>query len=1022
MIPIRLTMQGIYSYQGTPQTIEFGPLLDAGLFGIFGAVGSGKSSILEAISMALYGEIERLNKRDDRNYNMMNLRSDRLYIGFEFRNYAGQIFRFECEGRRNSKQYNEVNTYRRMASEWVDGEWLSLGHCNGEQVTGLSYENFKRTVIIPQGKFQDFLELTPGGRSQMLQDLFALDKYDLAGATTRLTSQNKELVHRLEGQLTGYEEVTPEAIKGAREQLQLLQSQVEKSVREYEDLHTKLADSIEIKQLDDQLKSRQTALKEMTEKEPDVRAAETELKHFQEARRDFIARISQINQRKDTVSQLQKTLDGLASKEMKLHASKEQINQNYEKLNKAIEGHEVLREDAESAGIAGKLRTSMTSLDQKDQRIKNGMKSVIDLQDKIENNAITVDKLEGTVAELKSNLPDRELLLELRSAFDRKEELLSQIEKLKEKTQRSRQTFLDHKKAFFEEFDLTEYVNDNSKVTSELKSRISQCMMKKQNHRDNLHQLQVQAEMARFVEQLTAGESCPLCGSKDHPAPAHFEAAEQQIEKAQSQIAGLESQQNKHQKALLEWKSINNAEKDWMHQEVNERKEVEDLEKSLREIEMKIKKHAERYPDFDLVERDLVRSARMKKTLEKSELEIKRVRQEIREETTKLDKYRQKVDQFKSECDQMRGEINSLKSSLVNSVLHQLDQHSAEEWHALSQKMMSKIKREKEEFRKVADEREKIMKEYIQLETSLKETKEYLNKEKKQLRQSEEELEQILSLSNFQTLAEVRQVLDKNIDVEMVQKRIQDHDRDMHMVTESLRDLHAKIGDLTFDGEAHDKLIQQHEKSEKELQKLREELNYQRKMLKEFQKRLDEKKKLTEELSRLHRRAENLKVLEGLFRGKKFVDYISTVYLREICEIANRRFKALTNNHYSLVLGEDNQFLVRDFLHDGQIRSVKTLSGGQTFQVSLCLAVALAESLQNQNQSHQNFFFLDEGFGTLDGDALRLVMESLKALRKEGRVVGVISHVESLQDEIAMNLYIRNDAEKGSHIHKSWEE
>src|SRR5690606_27842620 len=118
MIPIRLTLQGIYSYQETPQTIEFGPLLDAGLFGIFGSVGSGKSSILDAISMALYGEIERMGKRDDRNYNMMNLKSDRLYIDFEFSNYAGKRFRFECDGRRNSKQYDKVNTYNRKASEW----------------------------------------------------------------------------------------------------------------------------------------------------------------------------------------------------------------------------------------------------------------------------------------------------------------------------------------------------------------------------------------------------------------------------------------------------------------------------------------------------------------------------------------------------------------------------------------------------------------------------------------------------------------------------------------------------------------------------------------------------------------------------------------------------------------------------------------------------------------------------------------------------------------------------------------
>src|SRR5690606_15378410 len=147
-----------------------------------------------------------------------------------------------------------------------------------------------------------------------------------------------------------------------------------------------------------------------------------------------------------------------------------------------------------------------------------------------------------------------------------------------------------------------------------------------------------------------------------------------------------------------------------------------------------------------------------------------------------------------------------------------------------------------------------------------------------------------------------------------------------------------------------------------------EQMIYQGKRLDELRKQWKEKQKLEEERDALQIRADNLKVLESLFKGKKFVDYVSTVYLREICEIANLRFRKLTNNHYALILGEDNQFQIRDFLHDGQIRSVKTLSGGQIFQVSLCLALALAESIQNRTRSRQSFFFLDEGFGTLDGD------------------------------------------------------
>ena len=85
MIPKQLTIQGIYSYQ-EKQTIDFEKLTQSQLFGVFGPVGSGKSTLLEAISFSLYGRTERLGLRDNLGYNMMNLKSDELFIDFEFEN------------------------------------------------------------------------------------------------------------------------------------------------------------------------------------------------------------------------------------------------------------------------------------------------------------------------------------------------------------------------------------------------------------------------------------------------------------------------------------------------------------------------------------------------------------------------------------------------------------------------------------------------------------------------------------------------------------------------------------------------------------------------------------------------------------------------------------------------------------------------------------------------------------------------------------------------------------------------
>ncbi|MGZ5210604.1 MAG: AAA family ATPase, partial [Kaistella sp.] len=164
MIPIQLTLEGLYSYQER-QAIDFKSLTEAGLFGIFGAVGSGKSSILEAISFALYGETERLNSRDKRAYNMMNLKTNSSFMQFDFINHENKIFRVAREFKRNSKKFEDVKPSSVVLYEKQNEKWIPLDHSDCEKIIGLSYANFKRTIISPQGQFKEFLELGAAERT-----------------------------------------------------------------------------------------------------------------------------------------------------------------------------------------------------------------------------------------------------------------------------------------------------------------------------------------------------------------------------------------------------------------------------------------------------------------------------------------------------------------------------------------------------------------------------------------------------------------------------------------------------------------------------------------------------------------------------------------------------------------------------------------------------------------------------------------------------------------------------------------
>ena len=148
------------------------------------------------------------------------------------------------------------------------------------------------------------------------------------------------------------------------------------------------------------------------------------------------------------------------------------------------------------------------------------------------------------------------------------------------------------------------------------------------------------------------------------------------------------------------------------------------------------------------------------------------------------------------------------------------------------------------------------------------------------------------------------------------------------------------------------------------------------------------------------------------------MQYVSTIYLKQLCENANVRFRKMTRNQLHLQINETNDFEVVDYLNEGKTRSVKTLSGGQSFQVSLSLALALAESVQAHTKTGKNFFFIDEGFGTQDNESVNIVFETLNNLYKENRIVGIISHVEELKERIPTALQITKTNENGSLIEK----
>ena len=183
-------------------------------------------------------------------------------------------------------------------------------------------------------------------------------------------------------------------------------------------------------------------------------------------------------------------------------------------------------------------------------------------------------------------------------------------------------------------------------------------------------------------------------------------------------------------------------------------------------------------------------------------------------------------------------------------------------------------------------------------------------------------------------------------------------------------------------------------KAELELKKIQET----RKKYEEYKKDYEEKKRvlgLWEKLRRcvIPRRSE-----------KTLMDFVATEYLQDICAAAGKTLLSLTNNRYFLRY-QGGEFFVGDNLDSGQLRAVKTLSGGETFLVSLSLALSLSAAICQKSLRPIEFFFLDEGFGTLDGKLVETVMDVLGKLSKSF-TIGLISHVEELKDRIGNKILV----------------
>lgn len=1024
MIPIRLTIQGLYSYQEKKQSIDFTKLTDANIFGIFGSVGSGKSSILEAITFALYGETDRLNLRDSRNYNMMNLKSNELFIELIFK--AGKDnneYQVSVKAKRNSKRFDDVRTLDRLAYKKENNSWIPIELDSIENIIGLSYENFKRTIIIPQGKFQEFLQLGNKDRTQMMKELFNLNKYELYYKVVSLESKNKEKKDKIDGQLQQIGEIKPELIKENQKILETVKKEI---LALSKDLENKQKQETELKQLKvlfdkkTEQKEKWTNLnnqkKDFEKLDKKIKEYENCLLNFKNLLDTFAANSEKIKQFDLLVAEDNTLLITIANRIKDLEAEFERIKKDYEKREK-------LKQQAEELEKIARLIELNNNSIVLDDRIKTGEEfyniTLTQLEQlKKENNSIS-----ESLKALKKQLPDLGELSKIKEWHTVNKSLNSTDHESK-KEQRIIQNEIDEIKKQIKHLWVNECFKDVPK-TKEPKKAIVDLNNKIENYKNQIigidkeiEQLSVQTKLEEYAGNLHDGEACPLCGSLSHPDILNAHNVAEALQKARDN-------KNKINDVISTIDKYTDQLSGFLTKLQLKQEQMIKVRIKQKDLDVKVEKHQKSFVWKDYQEEEAVKKAfseaeKIQKELKNKEEELEKSLRDIEKENQNKEKYKNALEKFKIETASNQSEIFTLINQIKILSFDEFKNKDITEIKELSESLLNKYSELEELYNKTNSKIMELQKENNTISVKLEVNKKMLKQELTSKKQIEKKINEQLVKSEYKTINEVEFILSQKISLETEKKKVNDYIQALIITETRIAELNKDIGDKKYNKLEHiglqEKLLELTEKQKK----LNQEHGKIEGEIKKLQIDIENQKELRKNMELLELRAEDIKTLKSMFKASGFVNYISSVYLQNLCNAANDRFYKLTRQKLSLEITEDNNFQVRDFMNGGKVRNVKTLSGGQTFQAALSLALSLANNIQKITESDQNFFFLDEGFGALDKEALDVVFETLKSLRKENRIVGVISHVEEMQYEIDTHLLITNNEENGSIIKESW--
>ncbi|WP_145476885.1 exonuclease subunit SbcC [Staphylococcus warneri] len=982
------------------ETIDFRNIDQNQLFLISGKTGSGKTMIFDAIVYALYGEASTKNRKEN------DLRSH-----FADGNSAMQVtFEFELNHKlfkivRTGPYIKEGNTNKTPAKlnvfEYIENEFdlresmVNAGNQFIIDLIGVNAEQFRQLFILPQGEFKKFLLSNSKEKQGILRTLFNSERFEEIEKQLNENVKNEKIqieeryknIERLWNDLHTFKNDELEELKSINVHqtdkiIEVLHrfnefgkkigrkkyEQKKNNENEIEKVEQKLSDNKELELNLNELNKSESTLKQLKQKENNINQQRERLNKINE-----IKPLSQLLDRNEAankkLNQAEKLIEIVGQEINKLIKEKEE---NQLELNQLSEQEESINKEK---AYLEKTNTFYTNMTLYLNSYKDKERLISQLVDLNENREIIENEL-----------------LKLNEAIKSKEINYSYVEQL------SQDIFNIEK-----ELELAEKLKNDMKIKAELTSKLNdtktsynqKCieiedLSNKLSEIDkteiNLNNKETLVEQLQQVMSL--GDTCPICGNEITSLGQHIDF--DSINKKQNLIQSLQKELNEMNidKAKLE-STLNH-----LTEQINNIHVDENTMPDIKTLYSKINR-------------------------KKEEKEKQQKENEFILKTNK------KVEQKRQESFEIENEIKNAKSKIEQCEIRINDFESTTQYNEIDEfeTYFKKLKSNVDHYLKLLENHKQNRNEIIQKlsieENNLHHHKQTKNDIQEEIKQTQQALDAEMNRLNIDSIEQVQDIIKIVYEKEDIENEIKEYDKQIHKNELEISRLKKLVAGRKLDdiGEIQKTLSELKAKLENVTNEIAT-LEYQ---LKLNQQKVDEIVSHIEYLNKELKEQQDIFNLAEILSGKNsqkltLENYVLIYYLEKIIAQANIRLATMSGQRYQLQRREalsqgfsGLEIDVFDF-YSNKARHISSLSGGETFQASLALALGLSEIVQQESGGISlQSMFIDEGFGTLDQETLETALDTLVNLKSKGRMVGIISHVSELKQRIPLILEVTSN-------------